>query len=254
MSITYYPKDKQGHGAFNGGEITENKPIGFPQDRGELKPYSNLFYWAKAIAHTESTIGIHPHQGFEIASFVLEGAISHYDTKQKQWIDLQAGDVQIIRAGSGISHSERMYKGAIMFQIWFDPNLQQTLNQPASYSDYKSHQFPTTTQGKRHIRHIVGAASPFEMDSPEIEIQEWSFSNDSWKEALNPNKIYSLYVLKGCIQVGNQVLNPDDFCLISQESQITIASPDTAKLFLIASPKSLSYPTYTEILQKRMRY
>ena len=44
----------QAKGAFNNGEILENKPIGFPQDGGETKPYSNLFYWAHAWTTNKS--------------------------------------------------------------------------------------------------------------------------------------------------------------------------------------------------------
>ena len=38
----------------------------------------------------------------------LKGKINHYDTEQKKWIALKKGDVQIIRSGSGISHSEEL--------------------------------------------------------------------------------------------------------------------------------------------------
>ena len=48
MAIEFIEKNKQASGNFNNGEILENKPIGFPQDGGLLKPYSNLFYWAHA--------------------------------------------------------------------------------------------------------------------------------------------------------------------------------------------------------------
>ena len=75
-------KENQANGAFNNREIIESKPIGFPHDGGETKPYSNLFYWAHAwTTNKSSTIGLHPHQGFEICSFVLKGYINHFDTK-----------------------------------------------------------------------------------------------------------------------------------------------------------------------------
>ena len=118
MPVQIIPKAKQGHGAFNGGEIVENKPIGFPQDHSSIRPYSNLFYWAHARAVQDSTIGLHPHQGFEICSFVLAGDIRHYYTKLQEWRPLRTGDVQIIRAGNGISHCEWMGKDAEIFQIW----------------------------------------------------------------------------------------------------------------------------------------
>ena len=48
MNLKIYNISEQAKGNFNNGEILENKPIGFPQDGGKLKPYSNLFYWAHA--------------------------------------------------------------------------------------------------------------------------------------------------------------------------------------------------------------
>ena len=89
MPIAIYNKDEQVSGNFNNGEILEKKPIGFAHDGGKLKPYSNLFYWADAwTPNSKSTIGLHPHQGFEICSFVIKGSIRHYDTKQNKWIEL----------------------------------------------------------------------------------------------------------------------------------------------------------------------
>ena len=79
-----------------------------------------MFYWAHAwTPGNKSTIGLHPHQGFEICNFVLNGNINHFDTKQNKWIPLSEGDVQIIRAGNGISHAEGGNHSEI-FQIWFD--------------------------------------------------------------------------------------------------------------------------------------
>src|SRR5215217_8081918 len=102
MPVRIYPVEKQIKGGFNDGEIMENKPIQVSRDKSKLQPYSNIFYWAHAWAEVTSTIGLHPHQGFEIMSFVLEGDIEHYDTKNKKWVRLKKGDVQIIRAGNGI--------------------------------------------------------------------------------------------------------------------------------------------------------
>ena len=111
MAVKVYTKENQANGNFNGGEILEKKPIGFPQDGGMLRPYSNLFYWAHTWApKNDSIIGLHPHRGFEICSFVLKGEIEHYDTLLDKWITLKEGDVQVIKAGKGISHSEKLKK------------------------------------------------------------------------------------------------------------------------------------------------
>ncbi len=45
MEIKFYPKETQVNGNFNNGFILEKKPIGFPNENGKLKPFSNIFYW-----------------------------------------------------------------------------------------------------------------------------------------------------------------------------------------------------------------
>ena len=43
-------KEKQASGAFNGGQIIENKPIGFPQDGGDIRPYSTCLLYTSDAA------------------------------------------------------------------------------------------------------------------------------------------------------------------------------------------------------------
>lgn len=248
MSVRIIPKSQQGQGAFNGGEIVENKPIGFPQDHSTVRPYSNLFYWAHARAIADSTIGLHPHKGFEICSFVLAGQIRHYDTQQQDWKPLEAGDVQIIRAGSGISHSEWMAQGAEIFQIWFDPNLSKTLPQPASYDDYRAADFPVEnlSDGVRLIT-LAGPGSPFRMDTPGISVQRLELTAASHQLALAPGQIYSAYVLAGEALIQGEVVETADFVQVTEETTVEITAAGSASLFLIASPVDPGYPTYWKV-------
>jgi redox-sensitive bicupin YhaK (pirin superfamily) len=247
-NIQVYPEAVQGKGAFNGGEILENKPLGFPGDRSALRPYSNLFYWAHARAVTDSTIGLHPHQGFEIVSFVLEGEIRHYDTKLKEWRPLHAGDVQIIRAGNGISHSEWMGEGGEMFQIWFDPNLQKTLEQPASYDDYKSAEFPVEKRENGEIKTLVGPGSPFRMDAPGVTVHNIRVDNGNLTLPAEPGKVYSAYVLEGAPTFNGQKLKYKDFIVLRDQETLSIDAVDLpASVFIIGSPDQLDYPTYAQL-------
>ena len=80
LNVRRYGADELGKGAFDGGKITEIKPIPFPHETGGSKRVGPLLYWAWATAHGDGLIGMHPHRGFEIMSYVLEGAVGHTDT------------------------------------------------------------------------------------------------------------------------------------------------------------------------------
>ncbi len=251
MPVKIFPKEQQGRGAFNGGEIVENKPIGFPQDHSSVRPYSNLFYWAHARAVTDSTIGLHPHQGFEICSFVLRGEIRHYDTKLKEWRPLSAGDVQIIRAGNGISHSEWMGKDAEIFQIWFDPNLEATLSKPASYDDYRAADFPVKQVGTSTVTTLAGTGSPFRMETPGVSVFRVEIGNEPFHLQAEAGKIYSIYLLEGEVSLNGEVARQFDFVQVSEISDIVLESAGGASIFVIASPSQPGYRTYGQLMSAR---
>ena len=75
MSIQILKSQEQNQGSFDGGLIKERKPIAFPGENPVLQPFSTLFYWAHAWSLHGGTIAEHPHRGFEICTFVLEGTI-----------------------------------------------------------------------------------------------------------------------------------------------------------------------------------
>lgn len=248
----YVPKAQQAYGAFNGGEIIENKPIGFHREGGSLKAYSSLFYWAHATATVDSTIGLHPHQGFEILSFVLEGSIKHYDTQLDTWQALAAGDVQIIRAGNGISHSESMAAGSRLFQIWLDPDLSVTMSQAASYDDYKSSSFlRSTINDQLTVTHYAGNKGIIQLDTPSVQIEKWTISTST---ALNiplvRDQTYSIYSLEGSITIDDAIMETDDFLVIKESSQVKLHG--NGQIFIIASPTILNYATYSLLMQERM--
>lgn len=238
--IRRYKKEEQAYGEFNLGEITENKPLGFPGDGGQLKPYSNIFYWAHAKAHSESTIGLHPHKGFEIITIVLEGSIEHYDTFIDRWIVLKKGAVQVIQAGSGISHSEKLHKNSSIFQIWLDPNLSISLGKKPRYRDYQNAEFNINADGQKKITKIDGGIY---LDSEGIEIYEWKIKVDQ-KISLDFNKTHSFYIRSGRFKMNEIIYTTDDFIKIDQEKEIQISIQETIIIFGISSPKKTSYSTY----------
>lgn len=245
MSLRIIPKSQQAQGNFNGGQIVENKPIGFPREGGFVRPFSSLFYWARAEGIVGSTIGLHPHQGFEIMSFVLKGDIRHYDTKTDEWKPLTAGDVQIIRAGSGIEHAERLEKDSVIFQIWLDPDLSKTLSKPASYDDYPMNVFPVTQEGDVEKRILIGEGSPLTLDTSPLKITRYNLKG-KLTIVKEDDKILALYVISGSGMLDGQTIEQDDFIIAEDENLLLIDPHGEMDIFAIEVAKKLDYKTYAE--------
>ena len=58
IQIAFYPPEAQGTGAFDGGRITEFKPIAFPYEGPTVRHVGPLFYWAWASANGYGKIKI----------------------------------------------------------------------------------------------------------------------------------------------------------------------------------------------------
>lgn len=65
----------------------------------------------------------HPHRDMEIITYVRKGAITHQDSLGNKG-RTEAGDVQVMSAGTGIAHSEMNHENVPteIFQIWIMPN------------------------------------------------------------------------------------------------------------------------------------
>lgn len=64
----------------------------------------------------------HPHRDMEIITYVRQGAITHKDSMGNQG-RTEAGDVQVMSAGTGVRHSEYNLESETtrIFQIWIEP-------------------------------------------------------------------------------------------------------------------------------------
>jgi len=67
--------------------------------------------------------GAHPHNNMEIISYIRSGALSHEDNTGNKGV-VQAGEVQVMSAGTGIVHSEYNHTDTPMtfYQIWIHTN------------------------------------------------------------------------------------------------------------------------------------
>jgi redox-sensitive bicupin YhaK (pirin superfamily) len=67
----------------------------------------------------------HPHRNMEIISIPLQGVLKHKDSMSNTWIKLPAGEVQVMSAGTGVTHAEHNNSSTEilnLFQIWIIPD------------------------------------------------------------------------------------------------------------------------------------
>jgi len=84
--------------------------------------WGNLRVWNDDAIAAGAGFPPHPHRDMEIITYVREGAITHRDSMGNLG-RTEAGDVQVMSAGTGVTHSEYNLEPTEtrLFQIWIIP-------------------------------------------------------------------------------------------------------------------------------------
>ncbi len=82
-----------------------------------------LRVWNDDTIAADSGFPPHPHNDMEIITYVRTGAITHRDSMGNEG-RTEAGDVQVMSAGSGVRHSEwnKETEDTTLFQLWIIPS------------------------------------------------------------------------------------------------------------------------------------
>lgn len=116
----------------------------------------------RVTAGADLRIPPHPHAGFEVVTYLLQGEFFHRDSKGHDQV-AGPGDMNWMTSGAGIVHSEGptkdfLQKGgeAELLQVWINlPAAKKTLG--ASFRHYQADQFPVETIGDTQIKILLGA-------------------------------------------------------------------------------------------------
>lgn len=238
-------KDQQQLMNLFNGAFLENKPIPFPQ-RGKTTAYSNLFYWAHLKAYETSSFPLHPHEGFEIMTFVFKGSLEHYDTATKVWTPLYAGGVQVIQAGTGVQHAERITKGSELFQIWFDPDFSKYLGMDPNYVDYPTQLFHTKKENGLEKTSYLPPDGPVKHLTDGINIEKLHLHTGRFSHDVDSHSTYSYYLLEGSMKINEIHIAKDDFIVFDESDHVYFDVETNAELFVIQTPSQITYRRFIE--------
>lgn len=173
----------------------------------------------------------HPHSDMEIITYVRDGAITHQDNLGNKG-RTEAGDVQVMSAGTGIRHSEYNLEPETtrIFQIWIEP---KTFGAAPSWG---AKPFP---KGDRSGK-FVTLASGFKDDADALPIRTDARvlgatlkAGESTTYALGKDRSGYLVPAVGVVEVNGVKLNARDGAGIKDEEVITITALEDAELVLV---------------------
>jgi quercetin 2,3-dioxygenase len=176
----------------------------------------------------------HSHQDMEIITYVREGAITHRDSLGNEG-RTQAGDVQVMSAGTGITHAEMNLEAerTKLFQIWITP---ETTGTAPSWGAAK---FPK----EERLGQFVTLASGFAEDSDALPIRQKARvlgaslkAGDTITYDLEDGRHAYLVSAAGVVSVNDHELYERDAAAIKNEGVLTIQAVVDAQVVLVDAP------------------
>ncbi|MCY9659232.1 pirin family protein [Paenibacillus chondroitinus] len=255
MNIQILGPEFQGKESFDGGRIYAQKPLGFSGQGAATVRLGPLFYWSWGHAVKEGGIGFHPHQGFEILTYGINGKGTHRDTLGTE-STLEAGDVQLMQTGSGMQHAETVGAGYEGFQIWLEPYLQEALNRKPMYTFFHDEEFPRSSHDGINVKTVVGEGSPIQklvtdVNMYDIEVE----AGATYVHRLLPNRTFAALAFRGKSGIlwtteANRVsFTNKDFAIVQTEEEVEVnirAEDEKLRLFIVEIPTKVDYPLYNK--------
>jgi redox-sensitive bicupin YhaK (pirin superfamily) len=194
-----------------------------------------LRIWNDDMIAPDSGFAPHPHADMEIVTYVRQGAVSHRDSLNNSG-RTDAGDVQVMSAGSGIRHSEynREPRPTHIFQIWITP---ETSGGPPAWG---AKPFPKADRAGR----LVVLASGFESDADALPIRAKArvlgatlLRGQSVDYRSDDGRYLYLVAAEGLLSVNGVRLKARDGAAIKDEPRLTITALEDCEFVLVDAPE-----------------
>lgn len=173
----------------------------------------------------------HPHADMEIITYVREGAITHRDSLGNEG-RTEAGDVQVMSAGSGITHSEYNLESETtrIFQIWIIPDEQ------GRKPSWGAKPFPGGDRAGR----FVALASGFDDDAEALPLRTNARvlgaslkAGQSVEYPLGKGRYAYLVPAKGAVDVNGVSIGARDGAAVRDENVLHVTASEDSEIVLV---------------------
>jgi quercetin 2,3-dioxygenase len=175
----------------------------------------------------------HPHRDMEIVTYVREGAITHRDNMGNEG-RTEAGDVQIMSAGTGVVHSEhnREKVPTRLFQIWILPDrdgVEPNWGMRAFPRAGREAAFAVLASGR--AEDAAGGALPINADAAVLAAT--LKAGQTLRRPLAAGRVGYLVAATGRVEVNGLALGTRDGAAIADEAEIVVTASEEAELVLV---------------------
>jgi len=185
----------------------------------------------------------HPHRGIETVTYMLAGDFEHKDSTGGQG-RMTAGDVQWMKTGSGIIHSEMpTMKGGKLhgFQLWINMPAKLKMNKPEYYY-IDADKMSIHKDNEKSVKVIAGKFEKAEGPIKGHNVEPVYFDIDLNKDKefnfnLSSTNNSFVYLVKGEIKIGKKSqdnLVDSNLILLSKGDKLKVKALTKAKFLLIS--------------------
>ena len=173
----------------------------------------------------------HPHRDLEIITYVRQGAIRHKDSMGNEGVT-KAGDVQVMSAGTGVTHSEFAdgKDNTILYQIWIEPREKNVAPR------WKAAEFPKDTV--KDALPLLVSGRPEHAGKGALFIHQYASiyggkiaANSSVSQPIS-DKAY-LLVSAGEVAINGERLFPGDGAEIEHSSLLQLDAKSDSEVLVI---------------------
>jgi redox-sensitive bicupin YhaK (pirin superfamily) len=173
----------------------------------------------------------HPHRDMEIVTYIREGAITHRDNLGNEG-RTEAGDVQVMHAGTGIIHAEYNKEDvpARLFQIWIMPDNRGVA------PGWGTRSFPRGGNGLSVLasgRPADASSGALKLNADAAVLAGTLAEGQTAELTLAPGRAAYLVAVNGAVTVNGITAQARDGVAISDERTVTITAAQATEVVVV---------------------